>query len=380
MLDAGCRMWRAAIRHPASRICCLVQDHHSAFAPLQRRLHGIAEPDADLLVHHQPVHHHVDRMPQLRIELDADVAAQLDQFPIDAGAHEAFAGQPLDDVAEFAFLFPHDRRQQHHAGLGRQGEDAVHDVAGGLGDDGLAGLGAMRLPDMGVEQAEIIEDLGGGGDDGPRVGAGAALLDGDRGREALDVVHVRFLQLVEELPGIRGEAFDVLALALGVDGVEGERGLARSAQAGDDHQLVARDVQREVLQVVLTRTADPDEFLCHNRRIVRRQESASIPAPARKSKGMSPEGSNYNTGRGWIRSFPLLKPGAGALPTLHRKPSCHEPSGFLPPLRLNRHFRRTRLVLARRDLRCPKRSSSAPMIPSDRPPRGRGPRTSRPGS
>ena len=36
-----------------------------------------------------------------------------------------------------------------------------------------------------------------------------------------------------------------------------------TAQPGDHHQLVARDVQREVLEVVLTRPAYPDEFFAH---------------------------------------------------------------------------------------------------------------------
>ena len=36
-----------------------------------------------------------------------------------------------------------------------------------------------------------------------------------------------------------------------------------TAQAGDDHQLVARDVQREVLEVMLAGPADSDEFFAH---------------------------------------------------------------------------------------------------------------------
>jgi len=137
----------------------------------------------------------------------------------------------------------------------------------------------MGFADVGVEEAEVIVNLGGGGDDGARAGAGAALFDGDGGREALDEVHLRFLHLVEELAGVGGEALDVFALALGVDGVERERRLAAAAEAGDDHQLVARDVQREVFQIVLTRAADADEFLAHNRefRILINREIYSRP-------------------------------------------------------------------------------------------------------
>ena len=123
----------------------------------------------------------------------------------------------------------------------------------------------MRLADVRVEQAEVIVNLGGGGDDGARAAAGTALFDGDGRRQALDEVHVRLLHLVEELPGVGGEALDVFALALGVNGVERQRRFAAAAQAGDDHQPVARDVQREVLEIMLTRAADADEFLAHGR-------------------------------------------------------------------------------------------------------------------
>src|SRR5690606_2890362 len=47
-------------------------------------------------------------------------------------------------------------------------------------------------------------------------------------------------------------------LAFGVDGVEGERRLAGAAEAGDDHELVARQLDVDVLQVVLARAADND--------------------------------------------------------------------------------------------------------------------------
>ena len=81
------------------------------------------------------------------------------------------------------------------------------------------------------------------------------------GREAGDVVDVRLLHHVEELPGVGRQALDVAALALGVDGVEGEAGLARAGEPGDHHELVARNVDVDRLQVVLARPADLDELL-----------------------------------------------------------------------------------------------------------------------
>src|SRR5262249_35943361 len=54
------------------------------------------------------------------------------------------------------------------------------------------------------------------------------------------------------------QRFDGTALALGVDGVEGERGFARARESGEHHQPVARDFEIDVLEIVLARPADRD--------------------------------------------------------------------------------------------------------------------------
>ena len=78
------------------------------------------------------------------------------------------------------------------------------------------------------------------------------------GREALDEVHVGLVHLAEELARVGRQALDVAALALGVDRVEGEGGLARAGEAGEDHELVPRDLEVDVLQVVLAGAANDD--------------------------------------------------------------------------------------------------------------------------
>jgi len=63
---------------------------------------------------------------------------------------------------------------------------------------------------------------------------------------------------IEELPRVRGECLDVAALAFGIKGVEDERGLPGPRDPRDDDQLVERDVEVEVLQVVLSRATHAD--------------------------------------------------------------------------------------------------------------------------
>ena len=85
------------------------------------------------------------------------------------------------------------------------------------------------------------------------------LLDGDGGPDVLDGLDQRLGQKLEELAGIGAEGLGVAALALGVQRVENQRGLARSAQAGDYDVFSQREIEVEALKVVLPDAPQPDE-------------------------------------------------------------------------------------------------------------------------
>ena len=114
------------------------------------------------------------------------------------------------------------------------------------------------MPTARPEQAHVVVDLGDGADRRARVLGGGLLLDGDGRREAVDLVDIRLLHHLQELSGIGRERLDVAALTLGIDGIEGERRLAGTGQAGEHHELVPRHHEVDVLQVVLPRPAHGD--------------------------------------------------------------------------------------------------------------------------
>ncbi len=88
-----------------------------------------------------------------------------------------------------------------------------------------------------------------------------ALLDRDARRQSFNQVDIRFFQLLDELPRVGRHAVEKTALAFGEKQIEGERRFARAAQAGDDDHLVARDVERDVLEIVLARAVDRDRVV-----------------------------------------------------------------------------------------------------------------------
>jgi hypothetical protein len=189
----------------------------------------------------------------------------LDRRPVDAEAHITLGLQVLEQLGELALAVAHHRRQQHQLAFVRHGQHGVHHLADRLGLQRQVVVGAEGRAGAGVQQAQVIVDLGDRADRGARVVRGGLLLDGNRGGQALDDVHVRLVHQLQELARIAGQALDITPLALGIQGVEGQRGLARAGQPGDDDQRMARQVDVDVLQVVGACAAHADEFRLRGR-------------------------------------------------------------------------------------------------------------------
>jgi hypothetical protein len=84
-----------------------------------------------------------------------------------------------------------------------------------------------------------------------RPAAAQALLDGHRGRDAVDRVHLGPPGRLHDAARVGVQAFQVAPLAFVEQDVEGQRALARARHAGDHVELAARDVDVQALQVVL---------------------------------------------------------------------------------------------------------------------------------
>jgi hypothetical protein len=135
------------------------------------------------------------------------------------------------------------------------------DALGGVAAHRLAAAPAVKARGTRVQQLQVVVELGHRPDRRAGRAHRVGLVDGDRGRDALDAIHLRLVHAVEELPRVGGERLDVAPLALGVDRVEHQRGLARARHAGDHHQLAQRNVDVESAQVVLAGPADADEVV-----------------------------------------------------------------------------------------------------------------------
>ncbi len=187
----------------------------------------------------------------------------LVELAVDLDALEALLLQLGEFLAVLALAPARDRRQQIEPRALGQRQHPVDHLAHRLALDRQPGRRRIGHADPRPEQPHIVVDLGDGADRRARVLRGGLLLDRDGRRQALDMVDVGLLHHVEELAGIGRQRLDIAPLALGIDGVEGEDRLAGAGQPGDHHQLLARQIERDILEVVLPRAADGDEFGGH---------------------------------------------------------------------------------------------------------------------
>src|SRR5207253_807280 len=102
-----------------------------------------------------------------------------------------------------------DRREDAEARALGHRQDAVDDLLHRLRLDALAAARAVWDSDTGVEKAQVVCDLGDCADGGAGRLRERALLDGDRGAQAVDPLDVRLGQLLQELPRIRAQRLDV---------------------------------------------------------------------------------------------------------------------------------------------------------------------------
>ena len=223
---------------------------------LERLFERVRKPRRDVRPHHEAVDHDVDVVREFLVERRH--LGDLVEGAVDLDALVALLHKLGELLAVLALAPAHHRREQVKPGAFRQRHDAVDHLRDGLALDRQPRGRRIGHADACPQKPHIVVDLGDGADGRARIARGGLLLDGDGGRQAVDLVDVRLLHHLQELPRVGRKAFHIAALALGIDGVESERGFARAGQAGEHHELVARDVEVDILEIVLARAADGD--------------------------------------------------------------------------------------------------------------------------
>ena len=170
----------------------------------------------------------------------------------------------LQQPADFGFLevLRHRHRETHvHARIAGRGRARVGvgvDAFRGVAPHRLAAVPAMQRAGAREQQLQVIVELGHRADGGARGAHRIRLVDGDGRRNAVDAIDRGLVHAIEELPRVGRERFDVAPLTFGVQRVEHQRGFSRARHARDHHELVQRNLESQILEIVLARAANHD--------------------------------------------------------------------------------------------------------------------------
>src|SRR5690606_33858160 len=157
--------------------------HHDAVGPPQGGFQGVGQARFDAGPHDEPVDDDLDGVLLVFVELD--LLGELPQLTVDPYPHKAFAAQLLQQLAVLALAAPHDGREDLQARPLAQGHDPVHDLLHRLLLDGPAALPAVGVADAGIQQPQVVVDLGHGAHRGPGLAAGRLRVGGYGRRQAL---------------------------------------------------------------------------------------------------------------------------------------------------------------------------------------------------
>jgi len=243
-----------------------LQRQHAAIALVpahaQHRLNALGQALLQVGPHLDAVDHHVDVV--LLGFLERGQVLVLVDLAVHPKADVAQRLHLREQLGELALLLARHRRQQHELGVLGQGQHGIHHLAHRLRGERQVVVGAVGCASTGIQQAQVVVDLGHRAHGGARVVAGGLLLDGNRGRKAFDQVDIGLVQPPQKLPRIGRQALHIAPLALGIQRIERQAGLARARQPRDHHQLIAGDVEVDVLEVVRARPPDADALFAQD--------------------------------------------------------------------------------------------------------------------
>jgi len=126
-----------------------------------------------------------------------------------------------------------------------------------LDDRHIAGRAVLGA-ELHIEQTQEMINLRHCGDGGFLASSRGALFNRNRRRNTVNRVNVRRACGLHHGSSKGVERFQISALTFVEDQIKGQGGFTGTRDACDDGELVARDLERQVLQIVLTRIDDRD--------------------------------------------------------------------------------------------------------------------------
>ena len=186
---------------------------------MQRRFHRFQKPafprGCDPVLHHV---HFLGKLPGIRSRFLRAV-----DLPKQPDPDEALALEERKELRRGSLLRHLHAEQHQHRFIPERSEGGFLDARRAVRLHGPAAFRAIALCQAREEQFQVVVDLRDGAHGGPGGLDLIGLLNGNRWRDAADLIHLRLVHPVEKLADIRRKGFHIAALPLRIDGLKGER-------------------------------------------------------------------------------------------------------------------------------------------------------------
>ena len=227
-------------------------DNGYAIGNTERDFKTVSQTIAKIVTHDDTINDHINVVLEFLVERRHLV--NLIEGAVHLDALKTFLLQIGKFLAIFALTTADHWREQIKTGAFRQCQHAIDHLGHSLALNREARRWRIGNTDTRPEQAHIVVDFGDSADRRTRIARGRFLLDGDSGREPVDLIDIGLLHHLQKLPRICRKAFHIAPLAFGIDRIEGKRRLAGTRQACNHDELVSGQIDRDVLEVVFART------------------------------------------------------------------------------------------------------------------------------
>ena len=175
---------------------------------------------------------------------------------VNTNARKSFFSQIFKELDVLALATQNNRSQDIGSTSLTSLEDFIGNLICCLALNNATALRAVRSTHASIQKAQVIVDFCYSTDGRARISGSGLLVNRHSWRKTVNRVKIWLIHLSQELTGIAGQGLNVAALSLCVNGVEGKARLARTRKSRNNYQLITRDININVLQVVLSCTTD----------------------------------------------------------------------------------------------------------------------------
>ena len=125
----------------------------------------------------------------------------------------------------------------------------------------------MRHTNSRKQKPQIIIYFGNCSHGRSRIAAGRLLVNRNRWTKPFNRINIRLIHRAQKLTRIGIQALHITTLTFSVNRIKCQAGFPRATKPSNHHQLISRNLNIYIFQIVLTSTFNTN-YLCHNRYII----------------------------------------------------------------------------------------------------------------